>query len=304
MIDRNDLELDEQREFKAHMKELLLGMEEAINLSKKLKKFRRWFQPTESLTDTDTASDIFKSIDTKLPAVEEALPKVRAWVDSPTQNPPTLGRIETFTNELIQLNKFMSKAAIAKDKLKPESKRDPFLRKQEKELQDVEEAVRIAIEKQDSRPDIEETKKQILKLLDKLLENYNKEPKKSNLMRCRAVIANAESQEMVAEGFKTAILFSLQRQRFGLTNTTSLGEKLKTLLNLPEFKALKKQFFTEEPLVRYRDLRELVASFEHPNPTKFFSSRRKENMGKFEQKLADLEKSIAEKRPGEDHSPS
>ena len=84
--------------------------------------------------------------------------------------------------------------------------------------------------------------------------------------------------DFILTAAKDFIMLSLQRNQWGLTNTTASGEKIKALLNTPPFSALKTLLFPEKESIKYRDLRALVCA---SNDVKFFSSSHKKSMYQF-----------------------
>src|SRR5579863_3453072 len=106
-----------------------------------------------------------------------------------------------------------------------------------------------------------EVQNQMIFLLDALISNYSGD-KKPLLTRCQNAIFGSKDPKDMEKAFKTAILIALQRRHFGILNTTSLGKKLRGLINQDRFKGLKDLYFSssqkESRLVSYRDLRILV----------------------------------------------
>ncbi len=74
--------------------------------------------------------------------------------------------------------------------------------------------------------------------------------------------------EEVAIAAKQVFVLCLQRNKFGLTNTTASGKKIRELLNSEKYYPLKVFLFSDKPVVKYRD----IVSNTGASTIKFFSS--------------------------------
>ena len=106
--------------------------------------------------------------------------------------------------------------------------------------------------------EIGDLKKDLNSLFVELLKNKTSDLKQNLLERCISSVNQTDRIDLIDTLFRIATSIVLQRQEWGIGNTTQLGENLKDNINRPQYARIKEHYFAEkkDDEVRYRDLRE------------------------------------------------
>lgn len=125
-----------------------------------------------------------------------------------------------------------------------------------------------------SNPQIEQQKSRLVDLLGDILalpghkENDGEKYRLLWSLHRKISGARLNTLEDVVIAAKQVFVLCLQRNKFGLTNTTTSGKKIRELLNSEKYNPLKMLLFSDKQVVKYRD----IVSSTGASTIKFFSS--------------------------------